>query len=99
MWGVGSMPGLKVHCKGNQGKHLPHPPHRLWVVQRKGAGDMKEKGRGEERMTNTGEKQIESKEALAAAEGIKWDMKGISQLGSMPTKKFSLLSKKKNSRP
>lgn len=50
-------------------------------------------------MTNTGEKQIESKEALAAAEGIKWDMKGISQLGSMPTKKFSLLSKKKNSRP
>lgn len=40
-------------------------------------------------------KETESNEVLSAAEGIKGDIKRISQLGSEPAKKFSVLIKKK----
>lgn len=45
-------------------------------------------------MINTGKKQTESNEALSTAEGIKQDIKRISQLGSLPAKKISVLIKK-----
>lgn len=53
---------------------------------------MREGGR---KIINTGEKQTESNEALSAAEGIRQDIKRISQLGSLPGKKISVLIKKK----
>lgn len=45
-------------------------------------------------MINPGKKQTESNEVLSAAEGIRQDIKRISQLGSLPAKKISVLIKK-----
>lgn len=95
--GVGSTPGLKVHPKRSQGEQAPLPSSQApRGAEEGGGGQEREEEMGKETTTNTGKKQIntESKEALAAAEAIKWDIKRISQLGSVPAKKSSVLTKK-----
>ena len=88
------MPGLKVHPKRSQDERTPPPLHMgsgwCWGM---GWGARKRRGEGEGEDDKHG-KEIEPKEALAAAEGIKWNIKRISQLGIVPAKKFSLLIKK-----